>query len=179
MAKYVSKILFTKDDIQNMVKRLGKEISNDYQGKELVLIGILKGAFIFLADLAREIETPCNIDFMSISSYGDEMTSSGEVKILKDLDISIEGKHVLVVEDTIDTGYTLAKLLNLLNQRNPASLNLCVAFEKPARKIEVDVKYVGLKTPDEFLVGYGLDYQGVYRNLSQLCVIGDDGEEEN
>lgn len=178
MAKYVSKVLFHEDEIQDMVKRLGKELSEEYKGKQLVVIGILKGAFVFLSDLVRQIEVPLQVDFMSISSYGDEMSSSGEVKILQDCSIDIEGKHVLVVEDVIDTGLTLLKLKEILLGRNPASLSFCVAFDKPGRKVEMPVEFVGLQCPNEFIVGYGLDFQGFYRNLPSLCVVGDDGEEE-
>lgn len=178
MSKYVTKVLFTSEEIQSMVKTLGKKITEDYQGKELVILAVLKGSFLFVADLVREIDIPCQVDFLEVSSYGNEKHSSGEVKILKDTRLSLEGKHVLVVEDLSDTGLTLKKLLELLEVRNPASLALCVAFDKPMnRTVELKADYIGLETPNEFVVGYGLDYQEFYRNLPSLCVLAEDTEE--
>lgn len=178
MAKYVTKVLVTEEELNVMLENLGKVITEDYRGKQLVVIGILKGAFVFLSDLVRQIDIPLNIDFMSISSYGHGKESSGKINILKDCDCNIEGKHVLIVEDVIDTGLTLKHLMDMLKERKPASLKLCVAFDKPNRKVDIEADYVGLKLPNEFLVGYGLDYQDFYRNLPNVCVVSDDGEEE-
>ncbi len=167
----ISEVLISKEEIQEICKRLGKQISEDYRGKEIVLICVLRGAIVFLADLMREIDVPCEIDFMSVSSYNGTK-SSGDVKIVKDLEDSIEGKHVLVVEDIIDSGLTLSHLLELLKSRKPASLRLCACFDKPdRRKAEVKVDYVGKQIPDKFIVGYGLDYNGQYRNLSGIYIL--------
>lgn len=178
MSKYVTKILFSSDEIQDMVKTLGKKITEDYQGKELVVVAVLKGSFLFVADLVREINVPCQLDFLEVSSYGNEKISSGEVKLLKDTRLNLEGKHVLVVEDLADTGLTLKELLKLLEAKNPASLSLCVAFDKPMNHtVDLKIDYVGLECPNEFVVGYGLDYQEFYRNLPSLCVLAEDMEE--
>lgn len=178
MSKYVTKVLFSSEEIQDMVKTLGKKITEDYQGKELVVLAVLKGSFLFVADLMREINVPCQVDFLEVSSYGNAKVSSGEVKIIKDTRLNLEGKHVLVVEDLSDTGLTLKKLLELLEERNPASLALCVAFDKPMnRTVDLKVDYVGLDCPNEFVVGYGLDYQEFYRNLPSLCVLAEDTED--
>ncbi len=174
----VSEVLISKAEIKKICQRLGKQISRDYTGKEIVLICVLRGAIVFLADLMREITVPCEIDFMSVSSYRGTK-SSGDIKIVKDLEDSIEGKHVLVVEDIIDSGLTLSHLLKLLKSRNPASLRLCTCFDKPDRRMaKVDVDYIGLQIPDKFIVGYGLDYNGQFRNLPDICVLSDiEGEE--
>lgn len=174
----VSDVLISKSDIKKICERLGKQISEDYAGKEIVLICVLRGAIVFLADLMREITVPCEIDFMSVSSYRGTK-SSGDIKIVKDLEDSIEDKHVLVVEDIIDSGLTLSHLLKLLRSRNPASLRLCTCFDKPSRrKTDVYVDYTGMQIPDKFIVGYGLDYNGQYRNLPDICVLTDvEGEE--
>lgn len=181
----ISEVLISKEEIHSICQRLGKQISQDYEGKEIVLICVLRGAIVFLADLMREIKVPCEIDFMSVSSYTGTK-SSGDVKIVKDLEDSIEGKHVIVVEDIIDSGLTLSHLLSLLKSRKPASLRLCTCFDKPdRRKTEVEVHYIGKQIPDEFIVGYGLDYNGHYRNLPDICILRLDeaedslGEEEN
>lgn len=175
MSKTIKRILIPQDDIQLMCRRLGEQISHDYQGKEIILIGVLKGAFVFMADLARHISVPVRIDFMSVSSYGSGTRTSGVVRITKDLDSDISGKHIIVVEDIVDTGLTLNHLRELLSTRNPASIALCTAFDKPdRRKVEIEVEYTGLRIPDEFIVGYGLDFDGKYRNLPDVAVLGDE-----
>ncbi len=175
MSKTIKRILIPKEDIALMCRRLGEQISQDYHGKEIILIGVLKGAFVFMADLARYITVPVRIDFMSVSSYGSGTRTSGVVRITKDLDSDISGKHIIVVEDIVDTGLTLKHLRELLSTRNPASIALCTAFDKPdRRKVEIEVEYTGLRIPDEFIVGYGLDFDGKYRNLPDVAVLGDE-----
>ncbi len=178
MAKEVSDVLICKREIEAMVKRLGTEITRDYAGEEVLLICVLRGAFIFTADLIREIDLPCKVDFIAVSSYGNSTESSGFVKIVKDIQINIEGKNVIVVEDIIDSGFTLKKLTELLVTRNPKSIALCTAFDKPSRrKVEIDVKYCGIQIPDEFVVGYGLDFAELYRNLPDLSYLVEVEEE--
>ncbi len=172
MSNKLGKVLFSKQELNEMCQRLGKQITADYAGKEVLVIGVLRGAFVFMADLVREIDLPCTIDFIAVSSYGSSTTSSGVVKIVKDINQNIEGKDVIIVEDIIDTGLTLKKLTELLETRNPNSIELCTAFDKPARcKVEIDVKYRGIEIPDEFVIGYGLDYAEKYRNLPELYVV--------
>lgn len=169
------KTLISKEDIQKMVQRLGQQISSDYQGKDLVLIGVLKGSFVFLADLMREITIPLDMDLISVSSYGKSTQSSGVVRLIKDIDIDIAGKDVLIVEDLVDTGLTLMHLKELFYTRNPKSIKICTAFDKPeTRTVEVHVDYSGIVIPNKFVVGYGLDYAGKYRNLPELCEINND-----
>lgn len=176
MAKYIKEILISKDEIHNMVERIGKQISKDYEGKEILMICVLRGAFIFMADLVREVTIPVIVDFMSVSSYGNGTTTSGVVRILRDLDTDITGKHVIIVEDIIDSGLTLNHLKELLLTRNPASIAICTAFDKPERrKVAVHIDYLGIGIPDEFIVGYGLDFDGNYRHLADVCILGDDG----
>jgi hypoxanthine phosphoribosyltransferase len=153
---------------------MGGQISADYPEGPIYLLSILKGAFMFLADLSRAISTPSRIEFMGISSYGRGQTSSGQVKVTKDLDVSIEGHHVLVVEDIVDSGVTLTYLVNVLKQRRPKSLRIATLLDKPERRIRpVELSYVGFKIPDEFVVGYGLDFAEDYRNLRDICVLGE------
>ncbi|MCL5046482.1 MAG: hypoxanthine phosphoribosyltransferase [Actinobacteria bacterium] len=172
MHEDVERILLSAEEIRAQVAELGRKISEDYQGKELVVVGILKGAAIFCADLLREITVPVAIDFMAVSSYGASTKSSGVMRILKDLDESIEGKHVLLVEDIVDTGLTLNYLREYLEGRNPASLRVCVLLDKPSRrKTDITVEYRGFEIPDEFVVGYGLDYAEKYRNLPYISVL--------
>ncbi|HHV42896.1 MAG TPA: hypoxanthine phosphoribosyltransferase [Clostridiaceae bacterium] len=167
----ITKILVSKEEIAEMCSRLGKEITEDYRGKQVILICVLKGAFVFLADLIREIDLPCEVDFMSVSSYSGKH-STGVVKIIKDLDTNITGKHVLIVEDIVDSGLTLKHLRDLLDTRNPASIRICTAFDKPdRRKVEIFVDYIGMEIPDEFIVGYGLDLDQRYRNLPEVAVL--------
>lgn len=169
---YLAEILIPADKLQARIAAMGAAISTDYAGKELVLIAVLKGSVLFLADLMRNITTPHAIDFMATSSYGNALESSGVVRILKDLDISIEGRNVLIVEDIIDTGRTLDYLVRILRARQPASLEICTLLNKPARReIPVPVRYIGFDIPDKFVLGYGLDYQERYRNLPYIAVL--------
>ena len=166
----IAKVILSKEEIAAMVKDLGKRISEDYAEKELVLIGVLKGGFIFLADLMREITIPVMVDFISVTSYGNSTKSSGIVRLIKDVDIDIKNKHVLLVEDIIDTGLTINHLKELFQTRGPASVSICTALDKPSRrKVVVDSKYKGLEVPDKFIVGYGLDFSEKYRNLPEIC----------
>jgi len=168
----IAKILVDRDEIKRTVTKIGAMISEDYFGKDLLLVGVLKGAVVFMADLIREITIPVDMDFILVSSYGDNTESSGVVKILKDIDTNIKGRHVLIVEDLVDTGLTLTYLKRLFNTRGPSSLNICTIFDKPSRKqVDIDIKYKGIEIPDEFVVGYGLDYAGRYRNLPDLCTL--------
>lgn len=169
----ISGTLFTEEEIQAKVRELASRITEDYGGESLLLVGILKGAFIFLADLARRIELPVQFDFMALSSYGSATKTSGVVRILKDLDSRIEGRHVLLVEDIIDTGLTLNYLLTNLRARGPASLEICAFLNKRiANKIELPIKYEGFSIPDVFVVGYGLDKAEAYRNLPYIATVG-------
>ncbi len=168
----VTDVLIGEDALQRRIRELGEEISNDYAGRDLLLVGVLKGAVFFMADLMRNLTIPCEIDFMAISSYGDSTDSSGVVRILKDLDINIEGRDVLVVEDIIDSGLTLSWLLANLNSRGPASVEICTLLRKPdAARVEIDVRYVGFEIPNKFVVGYGLDYDEKYRNLRGVGIL--------
>jgi hypoxanthine phosphoribosyltransferase len=171
----VGKVLIDEDRLQERIRELGRELSEDYAGRELLLVGVLKGAVFFMADLMRNLSVPCEIDFMAISSYGAATDSSGVVRILKDLDINIEGRHVLVVEDIIDSGLTLSYLLRNLESREPASLEICALLTKPERReIDVPVRYVGVEIPNEFVLGYGLDFAERYRNLPYVGVLHQD-----
>jgi hypoxanthine phosphoribosyltransferase len=168
----VGEILIDEDTLSSRVAELGAEVSGDYQGRDLLLIGVLKGAVFFMADLMRHITVPCEVDFMAISSYGDSTDSSGIVRILKDLDINIEGRDVLVVEDIIDSGLTLSYLIRNLESREPSSLEVCALLTKPSRReIDVPVRYVGFEIPNKFVVGYGLDFAERYRNLPYVGVL--------
>jgi hypoxanthine phosphoribosyltransferase len=168
----VGKVLIEEDRLQERIRELGRELSQDYAGRELLLVGVLKGAVFFMADLMRNLSVPCEIDFMAISSYGAATDSSGVVRILKDLDINIEGRHVLVVEDIIDSGLTLSYLLRNLESREPASLEICALLTKPDRReIDVPVRYVGFEIPNEFVIGYGLGFAERYRNLPYVGVL--------
>jgi len=165
-------VLIEPDTLQQRVTELGDEISHDYTGRDLLLVGVLKGAVFFMADLMRHLTIPCEIDFMAISSYGDSTDSSGVVRILKDLDINIEGRHVLVVEDIIDSGLTLSYLIRNLEAREPATLEICALLTKPERReIDVPVRYVGFEIPNRFVIGYGLDFAERYRNLPYVGVL--------
>jgi len=167
-------VFLSSGKMRERVEQLGQEISRDYPEGPLYLIGILKGSFMFLADLARAISTPCRVEFMGISSYGKGKKTSGEVKVTKDLDVSIEGFDVLVVEDIIDSGVTLTYLLNVLGQRKPKSLEIVTMLDKPERRQRpLQPKYVGFQIPDEFVVGYGLDFAEDYRNLKDVCILRD------
>ena len=171
----VREVLIDEPTLQSRIIELGEEISNDYAGKDLLLVGVLNGAVFFMADLMRSLTVPCEVDFMAISSYGAETDSSGVVRILKDLDIPLQGRDVLIVEDIIDSGLTLSYLMRNLRARDPASLEVCALLTKPGRReIEVPVKYVGFEIPNRFVIGYGLDYAERYRNLRYVGVLNED-----
>ena len=171
MIDAIDKIILSEDQLSETVSRLGERISKDYEGKNLLMIGVLKGAVVFLADLMRKITIPCKIDFMTLSSYNGGTKSSGVVKITKDLDTPLEGYDVLIVEDILDSGMTLNYTLKLLKARNPKSIKVCTLLDKPSkRKVPIDVDYIGCEIPDEFIIGYGLDYDEKYRNLPFIGV---------
>jgi hypoxanthine phosphoribosyltransferase len=171
----VAEILIDEDALQARIAELGDEVSADYAGRDLLLIGVLKGAVFFMSDLMRRLTVPCEIDFMAISSYGAATDSSGVVRILKDLDINIDGRHVLVVEDIIDSGLTLSYLVRNLEAREPATLEICALMTKPDRReIDVRVRYVGFEIPNRFVIGYGLDFAERYRNLPYVGVLADE-----
>lgn len=168
----IGETLISTDQLEGRVRELGAEIDRDYQGREPVLVGVLKGAVMFIADLMRELTVPCEVDFMAVSSYGSATDSSGVVRILKDLEASIEGRDVLVVEDIVDSGLTLHYLLKNLRARNPASLEVCALLTKPERRrIELPIRYVGFEIPNRFAVGYGLDHDQRYRNLRYVAAL--------
>lgn len=173
MKKHHVDILISEQDVRSRIAELGQEITNFYQHKNihtpLVVVGLLRGSFMFMADLVREIHLPVEIDFMTTSSYGNAMNSNHDVRISKDLDGDIKGKHVLIVEDIIDTGYTLQKVRDILNLREPNSLTICTLLDKPSRReVDVPVDWVGFTIPDEFVVGYGIDYAQRHRNLGYI-----------
>src|SRR5215212_7039580 len=175
----IGETLVPADELQDRVEKLAAEISRDYEGRDLVLIGILKGAVLFLGDLMRSMTVPCEIDFMAVSSYGSETDSSGVVRILKDLDASIEGRDVLIVEDIIDSGLTLQYLLRNLRARNPASLEVCALLTKPERRrVDLPCRYVGFEIPNRFVIGYGLDYAEQYRSLPYVAAVDESKLEE-
>jgi hypoxanthine phosphoribosyltransferase len=168
----VKEVLITSEEIEAKVREIGARITEDYSGEKPLLIGILRGAVVVMSDLMRNIDLRCELDFMDISSYGSGSSSSGVVRILKDLEEDITDRHVLIVEDIIDTGLTLSYLMRSLYARKPASLEICALLSKPSRRrADLDVKYLGFEVPDEFVVGYGLDYAGSYRNLPDICVL--------
>jgi hypoxanthine phosphoribosyltransferase len=170
----IGEILVPADALSRRVSELAAEVSRDYAGKDLVLIGVLKGAVFFLSDLMRQLEIPVEVDFMAVASYGSATKSSGVVRILKDLDAVIEERHVLIVEDIVDSGLTLQYLLRNLAGRNPASLEVCALLIKPQRqKVELKTRYVGFEIPDRFVIGYGLDYNERYRNLPFVAALRD------
>ena len=165
-------VLLSEEEVNARIRQLGEQISRDYAGKDIYLICILKGASFFACELAKRITVPVYLDFMSVSSYGSETTSSGVVKIVKDLDSPLKGKNVIVVEDIVDTGHTLSYLMGMLQGREPASLRLCTLLDKPDRRVsEVYVDYIGFTIPDKFIVGYGLDYDQKYRNLPYIGTV--------
>lgn len=172
MLEQISKVLYSQEDLQNVVARLGKQISEDYRDKNLLMISILKGSVVFMADLMRAVTIPARIDFMSVSSYGSGVKTSGVVRILKDLDKPIEGYDLLIVEDILDSGMTLDYIVGILKARNPRCIRICTLFDKPERRVtDIKADYVGLQVPDEFIVGYGLDFDEVYRNLPFIGVL--------
>ena len=168
----VEEILFTEKQLAEITQKIGAQINEDYKDKNLLLVSVLKGSLVFMADLMRQIDIPCAIDFLAVSSYGNSTTSSGEVRILKDLDQSLEGKDILVVEDILDSGNTLSFLLKNLSARKPASIRLCTLLDKPERrKAPIKADYVGAEVEDKFIVGYGLDYAEKYRNLPYIGIL--------
>lgn len=172
MREDVKKVLFDEEQLSKKVRELGEQISKDYKGKDLLVVGVLKGSVVFAADLIKSIDIPCEIDFMAVSSYGNSTESSGVVRILKDLDHSIEGKHVLLVEDIVDSGITLTYLLKYLKARKAESIEIVSLLNKPERRTaDLEVKYIGFEVPNEFIVGYGIDYAEKYRNLPFIGVL--------
>lgn len=168
----IQEILYSEEQIQAKIKELGETISQDYEGRNPLVICVLKGAFIFMADLVKNITVPLELDFMAVSSYGQSTKSSGIVKIIKDLDVPVEGRHILIVEDIIDSGLTLSYLIDVLERRNALSISVVALFNKPARRaVELEPDYSGYVLPDEFVVGYGLDYAEKYRNLPFIGIL--------
>jgi hypoxanthine phosphoribosyltransferase len=168
----IGEILVQPDDLRRRVQELGEQITEDYKGRDLLLVGVLKGAIFFLADLMRHVDLPCELDFMAVSSYGSATQSSGVVRILKDLERPLEGRDVLIVEDIVDSGLTLQYLLRSLGARNPRSLEVCALLTKPdRRKVDLEARYVGFEIPDRFVIGYGLDFDEKYRNLPMVATV--------
>jgi hypoxanthine phosphoribosyltransferase len=168
----IGEILVQPDELQHRIGEMAEQVSRDYEGKDLLLIGVLKGAVFFLADLMRRLDIPCEVDFMAVASYGSSTDSSGVVRILKDLDAPLEGRDVLIVEDIVDSGLTLQYLMRTLEARGPASLEVCALLTKPERrKVEMPARYVGFEIPDKFAIGYGLDYAERYRNLPYVAAL--------
>ena len=168
----IGETLVAEDRLAERVRELGREISADYTGRDLLLVGVLKGAVFFLADLMRHLEVDCEVDFMAVASYGSSTDSSGVVRILKDLDASIEGRNVLIVEDIVDSGLTLSYLLRTMRARDPASLEVCALLTKPERrKVDLPIRYTGFEIPDRFVIGYGLDYGERFRSLPYVAVL--------
>lgn len=171
MHENIERVLFTEEEIRDKVRELGERISRDYAGRDLMLLCVLKGAFVFASDLLRAITIPCGINFMAVSSYG-MATSSGSVQITKDLDLPVDGKEIIIAEDIVDSGKTLTYIMQYLKSKNAKSVDICALFDKPDRRqVEVDVKYIGYTIPDEFVVGYGLDFAERFRNLPYLGVL--------
>ncbi|MGH2976744.1 MAG: hypoxanthine phosphoribosyltransferase [Solirubrobacterales bacterium] len=170
----IGETLVSSEDLQRRVTELGRKISDDYEGRDLFMVGVLKGAVLFLADLMRSVSVPCEIDFMAVSSYGSQTDSSGVVRIMKDLDAPIEGRHVLIVEDIIDSGLTLQYLMRNLRARKPASLEVCALLTKPERlRVDLSPRYVGFEIPNRFAIGYGLDHGQRFRNLPYVAALGE------
>jgi hypoxanthine phosphoribosyltransferase len=170
----IGKILVQQDELSHRVRELGEQISRDYTGRDLFLVGVLKGAIFFLADLMRHLDVHCEVDFMAVASYGSSTDSSGVVRILKDLDATIQGRDVLIVEDIVDSGLTLQYLLRTLKARDPRSLEVCALLTKPERrKVDLPIEYVGFEIPNSFVIGYGLDHNERYRNLPYVAVLSD------
>ncbi len=170
--KMVEKVLLTEDQIADRVAELGAEITSDYKEKELVMVCVLKGAFVFASDLMRAVQLPVSINFMCVSSYGNSTTSSGKIQVTKELDFPVEGKHVVIAEDVVDSGHTLKFLIQYLKEKGAKTVEVCAIFDKPSRRqVEVPVKYIGFEVPDEFIIGYGLDYAEDFRNLPYLGVL--------
>ena len=172
LEKDIQEVLFSEEQLKNRVREIAQQITADYQGKEIMLISVLRGSFVFMADLCRAIDLPCTVDFMAVSSYGKGTKSSGQVQITKDLSEDITDRHIIVVEDILDSGNTLSYLLKILENRHPASIRLCTLLDKPDRRVKpVEVHYSGFTIPDAFVVGYGLDYAEKYRNLPYIGIL--------
>lgn len=168
----IGEILVQQDELAHRVVVLGEQISSDYAGQRLLLVGVLKGAMFFLSDLMRRLDVDCEVDFMAVASYGSSTDSSGVVRILKDLDVSIEGREVLIIEDIVDSGLTLSYLMRTLKARNPASVEVCALLTKPERrKVDLPIRYTGFEIPNKFVIGYGLDHLERYRNLPYVAVL--------
>ncbi len=172
MERDIESVLFTEEQLAARVRELGEQITADFRNKDPLIVGVLKGCFVFIADLMRHIDTACNVDFMAVSSYGNNATTTGAVQIKKDLTYDIQGRHVLMIEDILDSGVTLSYLKNYLMNRKPASISICTLLDKPSRrKSDIKADYVGFECPDQFIVGYGLDYAERYRNLPYIGVL--------
>lgn len=170
--EFLERVLFSEEQIENKVKEIASQITKEYAGKKPLMVAILKGSVMFFSDLVRRIETDLEIDFMAISSYGSGSRSSGEVKMIKDLDKRIEGRDIIIVEDIVDSGYSMKYLKNLLSARNPASIKICTLLDKPSRRqTDVQADYKGFEVENEFVIGYGLDYDGLYRNLPFVGIL--------
>jgi hypoxanthine phosphoribosyltransferase len=170
--EHIGEILVQADELQHRITEMAGEVSRDYKGRDLLLIGVLKGAVFFLSDLMRQLDIPCEVDFMAVASYGSSTDSSGVVRILKDLDAPLEGRNVLIVEDIVDSGLTLQYLMRTLQARGPASIEVCALLTKPERrKVDTPARYVGFEIPDKFAIGYGLDYAERYRNLPYVATL--------
>ena len=172
MINDIKEELITEEQLKETVKKLAEQVNRDYKGKNVLLVSVLKGAVVFMADFMRELDLKCEIDFMVVSSYGSGVRTSGNVKIIKDLDVPIEGRDVLIVEDILDSGVTLSNLIRMLQERKPNSIEICTLLDKPERRAaQVNAKYIGITVPDEFVVGYGLDFDEKYRNLPFVGVL--------
>jgi hypoxanthine phosphoribosyltransferase len=172
LEKDIERILVTEEELSARISELASQINRDYSGRQPLLVGVLRGSFVFLADLVRKLDIYCSVEFMGLSSYGSQTSSSGAVQITRDLPVDIEGRDILIVEDILDSGHTLAYLVELLKTRHPSSIRICVLLDKPSRrKKAVSVDYVGFSIPDDFVVGYGLDYAELYRNLPYIGVL--------
>jgi hypoxanthine phosphoribosyltransferase len=179
MERIFGRPIVTQEEMRARIKELGKQIANDYAGKDLVLVGVLKGAYAFYADLARAIRIPMRVDFLIVTSYGSQSKTSGKVKVITELTEDIKGKDVLLVEDIVDSGLTVEYLIKTLGKQKPKSIKVCTLLSKPERRtIDVPLEYVGFKIPNQYVVGYGLDYQQKYRNLPYLAVLDMEGQEE-
>jgi len=179
MERIFGRPIVTQEEMRTRIRELGKQIANDYAGKDLVLIGVLKGAYAFYADLARAIRIPMRVDFLIVTSYGGQSKTSGKVKVITELTEDIKGKDVLLVEDIVDSGLTVQYLMKTLNKQKPKSIKVCTLLSKPERRtIDVPLEYIGFKIPNKYVVGYGLDYQQKYRNLPYLAVLDMEGQQE-